>query len=250
MLAQIQSYVRTLVCRQRDVLRVGPFLATFDRHSSSPYLSYALPDAGALPTAGDVQALIDAYLERGRVPRFEYLPDLAPAVQQALSAAGFTEELRTTVMTVTSGEVVAQEPPAGIDVVRAATDADLADVLRIQYAAFGGHLADVRADEVARTRGDGTLAVLARDSASGQPVGAASATAVVQAVSELGGFAVIKAYRGRGIAAALTWRLTELVGEAGAAVPFVSPGNEQAERVYRRAGYRPVGDMLHLSLLA
>ncbi|MGH8896103.1 MAG: hypothetical protein ACRDZ4_03550 [Egibacteraceae bacterium] len=54
------------------------FLATFDRHSDSPYRNYAIPDDGAEPTTTDVQALIAAYERRGRTPRLEYVPPWPP----------------------------------------------------------------------------------------------------------------------------------------------------------------------------
>ena len=46
---EIQRYLRTTAARGRDVERIGPFLATFDRGTDHPYLSYAIPDDGARP---------------------------------------------------------------------------------------------------------------------------------------------------------------------------------------------------------
>lgn len=248
MLFQIQSYVRSLITQHRDVLRVGPFLATFDRHSANPYLSYAVPDAGAAPTSAEVDALVTAYHQRQRPARLEYLPDLAPAVEPALLAAGFTVELRTAVLTLAPGAAVPHRPPAGIEIAVPGDVADLVDLVRVQRAAFGGDPSEVDAEDVAALLGDdGTITLFARDTATGAVVGAGSATAVLDGVSELVGIAVAPAYRRRGIATALTWRLTDLVSRAGADVPFLTPGDDAADRVYRAVGYRPTGDMLHLS---
>ncbi|HEY7812272.1 MAG TPA: GNAT family protein, partial [Nakamurella sp.] len=68
--------------------RVGPFLVTFDPDSDIPPRNYAVPDDHARPTPVDVDALIAAFLARGRLPHLEIvLP--APGVERALEEAGF-----------------------------------------------------------------------------------------------------------------------------------------------------------------
>ena len=116
----------------------------------------------------------------------------------------------------------------------------------MQYEAFAGtprRLAPPTWSEPATTEGWSFSHVRSLPEA----VGAASATPVADGVPEICGVAVPQPYRGRGIAAALTWRLTELARAAGANVPFVVPGGEDAARVYRRVGYQLAGQMLHLS---
>ena len=110
----------------------------------------------------------------------------------------------------------------------------------MQYEAFAGDASPVGPADVERARHDRGLVILARE-------WRVSATPVADGVAEICGVAVPQPYRGRGIAAALTWRLTELAGAAGADVPFVVPGGEDAARVYRRVGYQLAGQMLHLS---
>ncbi|MEG3975323.1 hypothetical protein QT970_11950 [Microcoleus sp. herbarium8] len=56
--SRIQSYLRFAASQQRDTERIGPFLATFSRHSANPYLNYAIPDDGAAPSLADVNALL------------------------------------------------------------------------------------------------------------------------------------------------------------------------------------------------
>src|SRR5215203_5752367 len=96
---QIQDYIRIAASDGRDTEQVGPFLATFDPHHALKYLSYAIPDDGAEPTEQDVAALIDAYRRRDRLPRLEFLPAVAPAVEAALLRGGFEIEARLPVMT-------------------------------------------------------------------------------------------------------------------------------------------------------
>ena len=81
--SRIQSYLRFAASQQRDTQQIGPFLATFNRHSANPFLNYAIPDDAATPSLTDVNALIAAYESRGRKPRLEYVATLAPAVEEA-----------------------------------------------------------------------------------------------------------------------------------------------------------------------
>ena len=75
---EIQNYIRIAAANGRETERVGPFLATFNPHHPLKYLSYAIPDDGAEPTARDVAALIEAYRRRDRLPRLEFLPAASP----------------------------------------------------------------------------------------------------------------------------------------------------------------------------
>jgi hypothetical protein len=97
--------LRVAASRVRDTERIGPFLATFSRHSANPYLSYAIPDDGAVPSSGHIDALVAAYQHRGRVPRLEYLPGVAPAVEAALLARGFVVQARLPAMVCVPGGI-------------------------------------------------------------------------------------------------------------------------------------------------
>src|SRR2546421_1398229 len=134
-LQRIQSYLRVAAPRGRDHEQIGPFLATFNREDDNPYLNYAIPDHGAEPDAGDVADLVDAYRARGRKPRLEYVPSLAPAVEPAVLAAAFTVEGRLPLMTYRGGGGAA--PPAGIELVDAKSDDELRGVAVAQWEAYG-----------------------------------------------------------------------------------------------------------------
>jgi hypothetical protein len=83
-----------------------------------------------------MSALVGAYERRGRIPRLEYLPTLAPDVAAALLAAGFTVEDRLPVMECEKGEVKALPVPAGIDLLAPVTDRDVLDLVTAQHEAF------------------------------------------------------------------------------------------------------------------
>ena len=63
-LERIQTHVRLYAAERREVKKIGPFLATFGRHSNGPYLNYAVPDDWSEPTPGQILALVRAYEKR------------------------------------------------------------------------------------------------------------------------------------------------------------------------------------------
>jgi len=244
--AAIQRYVRIAAVRGREVEQIGPFLATFNVDSRSPYRSYAIPDDGAEPTVADVAALRSAYERRDRIPRLEFLPAVAPAAEAALLAGGFTLEARLPLMTCAPGEAAEPAPPAGVELVLAQSDDELGAGLAVAHAAFG-EAGEPGAAEVARTRlllDGGGIAVLAR--ADGEAVGWGVCTGPADQTTELAGIATSAAHRRRGIAGAVVARVTREAFARGVTTAFLTPGDEGAGRVYTRAGYRPRTEMLHM----
>jgi ribosomal protein S18 acetylase RimI-like enzyme len=246
--AAIQQYLRSMASRDRDVERIGPFLATFDRTTSHPFLSYAIPDDGAEPSAPDVAALRETYERRDRVPRLEYLPSRSPAVEAALLAGRFAVEARLALMTCGPGDVRALAPPAGVELVMPATEEQLRDGTAVANAAFG-EPGFPSPEAVARLRARiaaGAIAVLARDAEDGRAVGWGQCTPPGDGATELVAIAVDAEQRRRGIAGAITARLAREAFARGVETAFLTPGDDAAGRVYARAGFAARSRMLHL----
>jgi len=234
--------------RGREVVRAGPFTVTITGHDANVFLNYAIPDAGATPSDADIAALLEAFISRGRTPRLEYLPGLAPAVEPALLAAGFVVAERLPLMECPPGAEIDQPVPTGIELAVPASDDDLLGMLSAQHEAFGEpapsaeHLADAREKATA-----GRFQLLALDTASGEVVGGGLALPVHDGISEVAGIAVRPKYERRGIGGALTLRLTRDAHAAGASLVYLTPGGDAQERVYARVGYRRTGSVLFLS---
>lgn len=94
MLHDVQNHARSRALRAGQHARSGPFVLRFDPRWASPYVNYAIPDDGAAPTAAEVDALVQAFRERDRRPRLEYLPGCAPQAEPALLAAGLLAAAR------------------------------------------------------------------------------------------------------------------------------------------------------------
>ncbi|MFJ7211440.1 GNAT family N-acetyltransferase [Amycolatopsis sp. NPDC098790] len=243
-MSAIQAYVRKTAPRGRDTERVGPFLATFSPGTTHPMLNYAIPDDGARPTPSEIDALTEAYRRRDLLPRLEYFTDVAPDLEKLLVDAGYGLERRVPLMTCTPDGRVDKPAPAGIRLRAPESGEDFRRMRSAQYTAFGAP-AEIGDDEVEQLKTSGRH-LLAE--AGGVVVGGGVALEVVDGTTEVAGIAVLEPYRGRGIAAALTARLTREAHEAGAHTAFLTPGDLGIGNVYARVGYQPAGECVHLSL--
>jgi Acetyltransferase (GNAT) family len=247
--ASIQAYVREAASRGRETLRVGPFLVTITADTDNPYLNYAIPDDGAQPTASDVVALMDAFHQRQRRPRLEYLPSCAPGVEAPLVANGFHVDGRLPLMLCSPSTLIDVETPVGALVERAESEADLLAVVTVQHEAYEDPPATV-AD--ARRLGEsvrlGAIAMLARDVSSGEPAGAATCSVPRDGTTEVAGVAVRERFGRRGIAGAVAARLTRAGFDRGVTLAFLTPEYDYTERLYARIGYSTGGTVLHISL--
>lgn len=253
----VQSFAVANLQRRPDVVETGGFVAGFDPATSSPFINYATPLPGARPTTDDVRSLIDAFRVRGLLPRLEYAPDAAPDVEAALRSAGFTVEETHSYLVCTpatlipspcraaggDGPAVLVETPAS-DEEYAAVDAALVESFE------GVHASS--ADGVARLRrlqenGGGVRFVRAPD---GTCAGAASCSAPAVGTAELAGVGTRPAFRGRGIAGAVTGALTGAMFDRGAESVWLEFSGEGSRRVYERLGYRPQGTRLYMRLEA
>jgi ribosomal protein S18 acetylase RimI-like enzyme len=248
--AHIQLYLRAAASRTRDTEQIGPFWATFSRSSDNPFLNYAIPDGGATPSPADVAALIDAYRRRGRRPRLEYLPGLAPAVEAALVAAGFSVEGRLPLMICPPGAERDLPIPDGIELIAPGSDAELRAMIAAQHEAYGDPAPT--SGEVERRKAHlaaGGIAVLAREVATGEAAGAGICDVPIDHTSELAGVGVRARFRRRGIAGALTAWLARRAFAAGVTTLFLMAAREEEARIYARVGFSTTSEILHISLL-
>lgn len=246
--SHIQSYLRFAASSQRDTAQIGPFLATFSHSSDNPFLNYAIPDNNATPSPVDIAALISAYEARGLQPRLEYVERLAPLVEPALTAAGFTVEGRFPIMVCTPGAEKDLPIPENIELVLPTSDSELLDTVTVQHEAYDAlppNFEDV--ERLRESLAMGGIAVLARDATTGEPAGAGQLTVPGEMTTEIAGIGVRPSFRRRGIAGALTARLLREAFAAGVSVAFLTPGHDEEARIYSRAGFVPVGEILHIS---
>jgi ribosomal protein S18 acetylase RimI-like enzyme len=250
-LQRIQAYLRVAAPRGREHERIGPFLATFSPDDDNPYLNYAIPDDHSSPSRVDVEMLVAAYRAHSRTPRLEYIASLAPAVEPMLLSAGFEAEGRLPLMTYRGGNEAAAAPD-GIEILAASTDDQLRGVACVQWEAYGetGAPPERVVTGLRRTLDAGGAVVLALDAQTGEPAGGGLCTGPHEEATELTSIGVREAYRRRGIAEAMTRRLArEMLARGNDGVFLMAAGDSEA-RIYERAGFAAVTQILHISASA
>jgi ribosomal protein S18 acetylase RimI-like enzyme len=236
---RVQASIRAVNAAERESIVVGPFTLYRSRASDHPYLNYAVPAEGTSDWGG-IDELREAFAVRGLQPRFEFVGERAPGLEESLAAAGFALQARVPVMTCPAQDLREVPAPEGVVIARVHGGADVRAMMEVQAAAFGeGPPSDTA---IASYRGRGLLA-----RAGGVPAGAASRSAIAEGVSEIGGVGVLERFRRRGIAAALTAAAAAQAFAEGAELCFLTPGDDGAERVYARAGFARAGTtMVHM----
>ncbi|MFJ9795268.1 GNAT family N-acetyltransferase [Streptomyces sp. NPDC101145] len=246
---QVQNFAVANLRRRPVVVETGGFVAGFTPDTDSPYMNYATPLPGAKPMEQDVAALIGVFRERGLLPRLEFAPQAAPAVAPALRAAGFASEAVHEYLVCTPHTLTVPESADSPRVESPATEEEFAELDAALAEAFGGVFAPSPqgAARLRRTQRSGGAVRFVRDPEGGI-VGGASCSPPAEGTAELSGVGTRPAYRGRGIAAAVTAALTEAMFARGAGSVWLEYSGEGSRRVYERVGYRPQGTRLYLSL--
>ncbi|MEV0006528.1 GNAT family N-acetyltransferase [Streptomyces sp. NPDC047973] len=244
----IQDYTLALTRRSPDHYRVGPFTVRHNPGWELKFANYAIPDQGAEPTARDIADLVEAFRAHDRLPRLEFLPSWAPAVEPALLAAGFTVENRAPVMACAVGGLLTPKPVDGLRVSEPVTADEFASAAAVQHTGFGGE-GGPDEGEIAWLRAaaaGGGVAALA--TVNDLPAGAGGCSAPVGGIGELAGLAVAEAFRRRGVGAALSAWLTRTAFDRGFHTVWLEPGGPDVERVYAGIGYRRTGEKVDISL--
>ncbi|RRQ86690.1 GNAT family N-acetyltransferase [Streptomyces griseofuscus] len=247
----VQSFAVAHLLRRPAACRVGGFVVGFDPATTSPYVNYATPVPGTAPTDTDVADLIAAFRTRGLLPRLEFAPDAAPAVEPALRRAGFTTEAVHEYLVCTPATLTvpgaAPEPEARVRVEAPVTDEDYLAVDTALSEAFGGEWAPSPqgAARLRRTEEGGGAVRFVR-AEDGSCAGGALCSAPAEGTAELAGVGTLPGHRGRGIAAAVTAALAETLFARGARTVWLEYSGAGSRRVYERVGFRPGGTRVYL----
>ncbi|MGC0333975.1 RimJ/RimL family protein N-acetyltransferase [Streptomyces sp. SAI-170] len=246
---QVQRFAVTNLRRRPVVIETGGFVAGLSPDTDNPYLNYATPLPGAEPTGKDVAALIGIFRERGLLPRLEFAPQAAPAVAPALRAAGFGIEAVHEYLLCTPRTLTAPQPDDALRVETPTTDEEYAALDAAISEAFGDVFpaSAEGAARLRRTQQHGGAVRFVRDPQGGC-AGGASCSPPAEDTAELSGVGTRPTHRGRGIATAVTAALTEAMFTRGAGSVWLEYSGEGSRRVYERAGYRPQGTRLYVSL--
>jgi predicted GNAT family acetyltransferase len=245
--ARLHQFFRDDQARRGEVIAVPPFTAYLHPTNDAPDGNVALPNGETTESdQNSLEALRAIFARRGRRLRVQYVEEVAPDLASAL--AGFVESEREPLMICTRDTL--RPPPAvpglAIAVQTAATPLD---EIRTGWVTnelgFDPTATPDPGDEVIerfrRELVEGR-AFLARH--DGEPAAAGMFKAPSGGVTELMGIATLAAFRGRGIAVALTARMAEEAFALGCDLVFLRPDDDRAARVYARVGFEPCGTLV------
>lgn len=177
-----------------------------------------------------------------RPVRFELIDEASPGAVPALLAAGLTETGRYPVLTMDTAGLVMPPTPDGVTVRVSATLRDATDANAVADVAFG--TGDDREPE---TPGDPTGGGSVLALVDGTAAATAFWTAVADGVTEIAGVATLPEFRNRGLGAFVTAAAVRAATDlAGATLAWLTPGHDNADRIYRRAGFAPAATAVHL----
>lgn len=247
---QIHAYLRRPSADREDE-QVGPFVARFTPGSRHPMLNYAVPNDDADPSPREIEALVQAFRQRGRKPRLEYAADGAPALEGALVAAGFEVEARLPLMACHPADARPIHPPSDFAVLRAETAVDHADAIVVADEAYG-ELATVPGPAAIASRqamsAAGGAVVLARERVTRMAAGSGLFPPPCDGVTELAAVGTRGAFRRRGVATAVTSLLAECASASGVDLLWLTPEHNDSERIYARVGFARLDTtMIHIS---
>jgi GNAT superfamily N-acetyltransferase len=233
--------------RARANVRSGPFAILISPSDTGLYDNYAVPDDNAQPTPADITALEHAFQIRDRTPRLEYAPGAAVAVEAALTAAGFSVELRPPLMICDAGLVRPVPLLEDFDLTFTESEVDLSRAASIQAEVYDGDPDDFQwlSD---MPRSGGRVAV-ARHRQTGEMAAVGAFIKPFAAVTEVVGIATRPAFQRRGLAQALTSILTEAALASGCHMTWLSAAGEAQSKIYARGGCVRRDPMLFISKL-
>jgi ribosomal protein S18 acetylase RimI-like enzyme len=250
LIPDLQAYLRAAAARTHQVAQAPPFALFFNPNDSLRFYNYAIPIepvASVFPQT--IAALRAEFGRRGRLLRFEFIEAYAPELGPALAAAGIAEESRNPLLVCTPESYRETPSVPGLEVrllTPESVDADLAAFVDTQRAGFadetdvpGTAASETQVGDLRRRLGGDNRAFLAL--LQGIPVGTGMFTGPLDGFTELAGIATLPEYRRRGIATALTAFMARTAFATGVRVAFMTAADEDASRVYQRAGFRLSG---------
>lgn len=236
--------------------QIGPL--TLFVNQTAPWPLYARPSPGATAiSSADVAGVRRRMRDLGLAETFEWVQEVTPALRPAALATGLAVsdhpllvltpavQALAAVATAVAAEVRPVRPEDDLRAVLSAAHVGFAqpgtDVGPAGLAALRAATRERPASEVDAERRDLSSGTAVRYAAwaDGEPVCTGRFSAV-DGVAEIVGVGTVPAYRRRGIGAAVTAALTAAALGRGVEVVFMSAGDAEVARIYRRLGFTEI----------
>ena len=243
--ARIAAAQLTGSARSRRQVVAGPLVGLL-HDDDTWYLSGMLAAEPGQPFDPDeipwaLATIRQAFAAEGRWLSAELVDEANPGLAEALEAHGMTIVSHLPLLVVEPDGLVFPEAPAGVTTEVVKSEEQQAEGNAVSAEAYEMDGAGL-AYQPDPTNGG---CVLVR--VDGVPVGSASWTAVADGVTEVAGVGTIHSHRRRGLGGLATAYATQQAFElAGATLAWLTPGDDGADRLYRRLGYEPKATAVHL----
>lgn len=246
---RVQRYIIERQQAKRAATVVGPFTVLLDPDDDAIEDNLACPHTPATEAPEQwLTSLQAAFASYRRRPAIQWLTGYAPQLEATLRATGFTEHSRETLLVCSPGELHSPASIPGLSVITISDTSSVAEMrenLDTNARGFDPANAQPATDEQAAQFLLELISARAftarRD---GRAVAAGMYSEPREGVTELAGIATLEPYRGQGLAAALTARMTQAAFANGCDLVYLTTTNPIAARVYERIGFRPIGEML------
>lgn len=245
----LQAQLHYAAALNLERVQVPPFACYFHPTETAEFANYAIPLEPILtdPTAA-LAELKEAFQQRDRTPRFEYLEDFAPKLALFLEAAGFVEEMRSYLMACMPQTLQTPAMNNALIIRRLAQDEPVVvqqAFVTVQARCFGdenGPLASAAETAAFWQQFSGVSKFMA--CWEGEPVAVGSLTQAYEGVAEVAGIATLPSHRRRGIGTAVTRFISSYAFAEGLDIVFLTAGDAKAGRVYKQVGFQPWGSGL------
>ncbi|MGZ0149415.1 GNAT family N-acetyltransferase [Kribbella sp. WER1] len=231
--------------RSRRQIVAGP-LAGMLHDRDDWYLSTMVAAEPGRPYGADdlpwaLETIRQAFAAEDRWLSAELVEEASPGLAEALAAHGMTIVSRLPLLVAEPADLLIPDLPDGVTVrvVESEADQKIADAVSSEAYEMPESGFAFKPDPV-----DGGAVLVYADDV---PVATAAWTAVADAVSEVAGVGTIHSHRRRGYGGIATAYATVKAFElGGATLAWLTPGDDGADRVYRRLGYAPKATAVHL----
>jgi ribosomal protein S18 acetylase RimI-like enzyme len=242
----LQAYLRKSAGHTRETVAAPPFHLYIHPGDSFRFFNYAIPDEPVEALgAQQLDAVRAAFTARNRTLRFEFLHEYTPKLGGLLEGLGVPFESENPLLACTPQTWAAVAAPPGLEIrllTPQSADEELAASIEVGSRGFGEEGRGATPERIADLRrrvGKGSQYFVAW--LDGRPAGVGAYTVPLDGFTELVGIATLPEYRRQGIAGAVTAEMAQIAFEEGVRTAFLTAADDDASRVYQRAGFRRVG---------
>ena len=240
LLRKLQDALVESTVPSRTCYEVGGFMIMLRPDDPLVWINYAVPLSS--PSSDGVSEMISTFRADNRSPRLEFFVELWPELPAELEAHGFTCEKRMPIMVLECAEWRGFQHALDVREVGPREVAHLNPALAEAFGMTQTSGDDSGNDNMRESIAAGR-ALASMVEIDGEVAGGGYAVGT-RAMREVAGIGTREAYRRRGVASAVIANLLDRFFSDVGEVAWLTPGDDSAQSVYARLGFRPVAEQV------